>query len=272
MSPPPAAEQPGARYGLHGRVAMVTGGGSGIGEACVHRLAASGAVVAVADVRQERAERVAAAVRDAGGDAFAVALDVRNEQAVDETVAALAERPGGLRIAVNNAGTSAPPGAVADCDTGIWHRVMAVNVDGVFFCLRAQLRAMRGAGTVGAIVNMASILGRSARAGSGPYVTSKHAVVGLTRAAALDHAADGIRVNAVGPGHTRTPLFDSIIDEAARGVIEQRYPMGRLGTPDEIAEMVLWLVSDASSFVTGAYHAVDGGYSAGEPAQEGRRP
>lgn len=252
-----------AAYDLRDRTAMVTGGGSGIGEACVRRLADCGAVVAVADVRPDDAERVAAEVRDAGGQAFALEVDVQDEVSVDRAVAALAERPGGLRIAVNNAGTSAPPGPIADCDTPTWRQVMAVNLDGVFFCLRAQVRAMRRTGTAGAIVNMASILGRSARAGSGPYVSSKHAVVGLTRAAALDHAGDRIRVNAVGPGHTRTPLFDSIIDEAAREIIEQRYPMGRLGSPGEIAEMVLWLVSDASSFVTGAYYTVDGGYSAG---------
>lgn len=248
-------------YDLSGRVAMVTGGGSGIGEECVRLLARCGARVAVTDVRPAEAERVAASVRVAGGEAFALGLDVQDERAVDATVADIVAREGGLHIAVNNAGTSAPARPLADTDTETWRRVLSVNLDGVFFCMRAQMRAMRPEGR-GAIVNLSSILGQVARAGSGPYVSSKHAVVGLTRAAALDHAADGIRVNAVGPGHTRTPLFDSIVGETARAELEPQYPIGRLGMPHEIAEMVVWLVSDASSFVTGAFYPVDGGYLA----------
>jgi NAD(P)-dependent dehydrogenase (short-subunit alcohol dehydrogenase family) len=242
---------------------MVTGGGSGIGEQCVRALAAFGAVVAVVDVSSAAAERVVSQVVDGGGEAFAVTLDVQDEGAVEQVVADLAARPGGLRIAVNNAGLSGPRAPLADCSTSVWRQVMGVNVDGVFFCLRAELRAMRAAGNGGAIVNVSSILGRSARAGSGVYVSSKHAVVGLTRAAAVDHASDAIRVNAVGPGHTRTPLFDSVIDDAARTALEGRYPMGRLGAPSEIAELILWLSSDAASFVTGGFYVIDGGYSAG---------
>ncbi|GAC1325190.1 MAG: SDR family NAD(P)-dependent oxidoreductase [Mycobacteriales bacterium] len=248
-------------YDLHGRVALVTGGGSGIGEATCLQLAGCGATVAVVDLSRAQAERVAEAIGSQGGTAFALEADVADESAVDAMVAAVVERGGGLHIAVNNAGISAPGGPIADCETATWRRIQSVNVDGVFFCVRAEVRAMRS-GSGGSIVNLASILGQVARAGSGPYVTSKHAVVGLTSAAALDHAVDGIRVNSVGPGHTSTPLLESVVDEATRAELASAYPSGRFATPQEIAEMIVWLASDASSFVTGAYYPVDGGYLA----------
>lgn len=249
-----------ATYALEGKVALVTGGGSGIGEACVAELARCGATVAVLDRAGDQAERVATAAADAGGSAFALTLDVQEEAAVDRAVAQVVKHAGGLHIAVNNAGISAPAGPIADCTTETWRRVHAVNLDGLFFCLRAELRAMRAGG--GSIVNLASILAQAARPGSGPYVSSKHAVLGLTRAAALDHAADGIRVNAVGPGHTRTPLFETVIDPTVRGVLEAGYPGRRLAAPPEIAEMIVWLASDASSFANGGFYPVDGGYLA----------
>lgn len=252
---------PPATYALEGKVALVTGGGSGIGEAVVAALCRSGATVAVLDRDGAQAERVAGAATDTGGSAFALALDVQDEAAVDAAVAQVVERAGGLHIAVNNAGISAPAGPVADCTTETWRSVHGVNLDGLFFCLRAELRVMR-AGGGGSVVNLSSILAQVARPGSGPYVSSKHAVLGLTRAAALDHAADGIRVNAVGPGHTRTPLFESVIDAPVRTALESSYPGGRLALPPEIAEMIVWLASDASSFANGAFYPVDGGYLA----------
>lgn len=256
-----AGELDADRHRLDRRLALVTGAGSGIGEQTARLLARRGARVVVADVRRESAEHVAAQISDAGGDAAAVEVDVADESAVDEAVQRIVDHEGRLDIAVNNAGISTPPMPIADLDTAGWRRVQSVNVDGVFYCLRAELRAMRRQGR-GAVVNVSSILGQAARPGSGCYVTSKHAVVGLTRAAALDHAGDGIRVNAVGPGHTRTPLFDTVVSPADQDVLQAGYPIGRLAQPQEIAELIVWLVSDAASFVTGSYYPVDGGYLA----------
>ena len=248
-------------YGLAGQTALVTGGGSGIGEAIARLLASSGAAVAVLDLSAVEADRVAEAIRKEGGRAATFECDVSDETRVDGVVEEAERLWGRLDIAVNNAGTSAPATPIADCATDAWRRVQSVNVDGLFYCLRAELRAMRRGGG-GSIVNIASILGQVARAGSAPYVASKHAVVGLTRAAALDHARDGIRVNAVGPGHTRTPLLERVIDGHTRSAIEADYPSGRFATAAEIAGMVVWLASDAASFATGGFYAVDGGYLA----------
>ncbi len=248
-------------YGLAGRAALVTGGASGIGEAIVRLLAASGAAVAVVDVAGEQAERVAADLVAGGGRAIGIECDVRDEGAVERAVAQAESLSGRLDAAVNCAGTSAPATPIADCSTDAWRRVQELNVDGLFYCLRAELRALRSGGG-GAIVNIASILGRVARAGSGPYVTSKHAVVGLTQAAALDHAGDGIRVNAVGPGHTNTPLLIRSVDKETRAAIERDYPVRRFAEPAEIAGLAVWLLSDAASFATGGYYPVDGGYLA----------
>lgn len=233
---------------LSGRVALVTGGASGIGAATVALLRARGATVVAADLRP-------------GPDV--VALDVTDEAAVDALVDRVVADHGALHLAANVAGTSGTYAPVVDSSTDDWRRTLAVNLDGVYFCLRAELRALRAAGG-GSIVNVASSAGRMGVPGLAAYSASKHAVLGLTKSAALEEAAHGIRVNAVLPGTVRTPMLRGFVggDEAALEQLGRRAPMGRLGEPEEIAEAIAWLLSDAAGFVTGNALAPDGGVAA----------
>src|SRR3954447_16355558 len=247
-------------YDLDGRVAFVTGAGRGIGAACARLLAASGARVAVTDVDGATAETVAGEIASSGGEAVAYTLDVTDPDRVDAVVDEVAERWGGLHIGVNNAGTTGQAAAVADCSTEDWRRVLALNLDAVFFCTRAEARHMR-AGGGGSIVNLASILSNAAFPAYAPYAASKHGVVGLTRAAALDHAADGIRINAVGPGFIDTPLND-VHDAETKQAITAAIPLGRWGAADEVAQLVAWLASDAASYATGSHFPTAGAYLA----------
>lgn len=247
---------------LAGRVALVTGAGSGIGAACARSLADLGALVVVADISAASAEEVASAIEARGGRASARAVDVTDARGVDELVESVVRDAGALDVAVNNAGVTVPILPVADVADDDWRRVTSINLDGVFFCLRAEARAMRALGGGGSIINMSSVMGRISRFGSAAYSATKHAVIGLTKGAALDHAQDGIRVNAVGPGFIRTPLIEARYIDEDEQALGSRWPMRRMGTPDEVGQMVAWLAGDASSFVTGAYFPVDGGYLA----------
>lgn len=191
----------------------------------------------------------------------AVEVDVTDSASVNAMVSAAVAISGRLDIAINNAGVGVPvKKPVGEMDVADWHRVMSVNADGTFYCLNAELAVMGPAGS-GAIVNVASVMGAVGTAGGAAYVASKHAVVGLTKAAAVDHAAQGIRVNAVGPGFVDTPLL-SHQDASLRAKVERAHPVGRLATADEIAAVIEFLVSDTASFVTGAYYLADGGYTA----------
>lgn len=233
---------------LVGRVALVTGGASGIGAATVELLRARGATVVATDL--------------AAADGVE-ALDVTQEAAVDALVVSIVERHGRLDFAANVAGTPGVYAEVADSVTTDWRATMAVNIDGVFFCLRAELRVMRAV-ACGSIVNVASAAGRMGVPGLAAYAASKHGVIGLTKSAALEVARSGIRVNAVCPGSIRTPMLRGFVggDEALLEKVGSRAPMGRLGEPGEIAEAIVWLLSDASGFVTGNALSPDGGVAA----------
>lgn len=249
-------------FDFSGRVAIVTGAGSGIGKAIAVELAASGAGVVVGDLKQEVADKVAAEIEQAGGKAVGVSGDVADPANAEALVKAAGSLPGTLAMAVNNAGIGGPHADAGDYPVDDWNRVIGINLNGVLYGMRAQLAAMAGAGTRGSIVNMASILGSVGFAGSSAYVAAKHGVVGMTKSAAWEYGPRGIRVNAVGPGFILTPLVESSMDDAALQGLAGRHAFGRLGTPEEVSALTLFLLSDRASFITGSYHLVDGGYTA----------
>jgi NAD(P)-dependent dehydrogenase (short-subunit alcohol dehydrogenase family) len=247
---------------MTGKVALVTGGSSGIGRATCVRFAQEGAAVVVAARRAAEGEQTAQLVREAGGEALFVPADIARPTDVQALVTACLARYGRLDYACNNAGTEGPVGPLAECSEAQWDRIMGINLKGTWLCMKAELPPMRARGG-GAIVNVASVAGLIGFPGLGPYVATKHGIIGLTKTAAMEHAQDRVRVNVVCPGLIDTAMADRFTGGPQTGVeqfIMALKPMRRRGTPAEVAEAIVWLCSDAASYVTGHSMVVDGGF------------
>jgi NAD(P)-dependent dehydrogenase (short-subunit alcohol dehydrogenase family) len=250
---------------FEGKVALVTGAGSGIGKACAVAFAREGAKVVVSDVLSKGGEETARGIRETGGEARFVRCDVSRSTEVEALVEAAVRAFGHLECACNNAGIGGTQTPTAEYPEEIWSRVLAVNLTGVWLCMKYEIPRMLSGGRGGAIVNMSSILGTVGFENASAYVAAKHGIIGLTRTAALEYAAQGIRVNAVCPGFIKTPILEQagMVEGSDRfKAVSALHPVGRMGTPEEVAESVLWLCSDGASFVTGHALLVDGGYIA----------
>ena len=245
---------------LEDKIAIITGAGSGIGKATAELFAREGAKVVVSDISEKNGKAAVDEIVKNGGQASYIKADSSkpgdNEALVKQTI----QKYGGLDIAVNNAGIGGELANTGEYPIDGWHKVIDINLSGVFYGLRYQIPAMLNKG--GSIVNIASILGAAGTKSSPAYVAAKHGVVGLTKAAALEYADKGIRINSVGPGYIKTPLVTNTLDKAAMDGLVGLHPIGRLGESEEIAELILWLASPKASFVTGAYYPADGGYLA----------
>ena len=246
---------------LENKVALITGAGSGIGKAMALLYAAEGAKIVVTDLNEEGGRQTVTEIQAKGGEALFFKADTSNPEDSKHTVDQAVKHYGGLHIAVNNAGIGGPLGLTGEYPIDGWDKTLAINLSGVFYGLRYQIPALLASGG-GSIVNVASILGQAGTKNSPAYVASKHGVIGLTKAAALEYADQNIRINAIGPGYVLTPLVKNALDDDTLKALVGLHPMGRLGEEQEIAELALWLNSEKASFVTGAYYNVDGGYLA----------
>jgi NAD(P)-dependent dehydrogenase (short-subunit alcohol dehydrogenase family) len=249
---------------LQGKVALVTGGTSGIGRDTAVLFAKAGANVVVAGRREVEGNETIELVHAGGGEGLFVTTDVSKASEVDLLIQKTVERFGRLDIAFNNAGIEGAWVPIVRQSEGDWDRIIAINLKGVWLCLKYEIQQMLKQGGGGAIVNMGSVTGLIGSVGAGAYSASKHGVIGLTKSAALENAKSGIRINAVCPGFTETPMTDRIfrVPQIHKHVLSC-HPIGRLGRPTEIAEAVVWMCSDRASFMTGQSLVLDGGYLAG---------
>lgn len=243
---------------LNDKVAIVTGGVSGIGKAIVELFVKEGAKVVIADLNEKLGEEL---INNLGeGNVIFIKADASSAEDNKKIVEAAIENFGALHIAVNNAGIGGESNAVADLSIDGWKKVIDINLNGVFYGMHYQIPEIEKVG--GSIINMASILGAVGFAKSSAYVAAKHGVVGLTQAAGWEYATKGVRINAIGPGFIATPLVEANLDADSLKYLETQHAFQRLGKPEEVAELALWLASDKASFVTASYYPVDGGYLA----------
>lgn len=242
------------------KVVIVTGAASGIGEAAAVLFGREGAKIVVSDINEETGKEVVTRIKKAGGTASFFKADVASAAENKALVDFAVKTYGKLDVAVNNAGIGGEANKVVDMSLEGWHRVIDINLHSIFYGMKYQIEAMLRNGQ-GSIINVASILGSVGFEGSAGYVAAKHAAVGMTRTAALEYSSQKIRINAVGPAFIDTPLLDQIDDEIKKQLISM-HPIGRLDRSQEVAELILWLGSDKSSFATGAYYPIDGGYLA----------
>jgi len=248
---------------LSGKTVVITGGASGIGEATALLYAKYECQVVISDVNEEKGNALAERIKQSGGKAIFVQADVSQPASCENLVNRTVEAFGKLDIAFNNAGIGGESNPVADMSVEGWNKVIAVNLNSVFYCMKYEILQMQKQGK-GSIVNNSSILGQVGFANAAGYVAAKHGVVGLTKNAALEYSSKNIRINAIGPAFINTPLLTEagMDDNVKQSFLVPLHPIGRLGEPNEVAELVVWLSSDKASFVTGSYYAVDGGYLA----------
>jgi len=245
---------------LKEKVALVTGAATGIGRATAIALAAEGANVMVTDINEQEGHQTLNLIKEEGGQGQFFQLDVSNPEQVNNVITEIFNKEGSLDLAVNNAGIGGVFGAIHEVTLENWHKMMAVNLTGVFLCLQAEVQCMLQKGG-GKIVNVSSLAGLNGMPGGSAYSAAKHGVIGLTKSAAIEYGAKNIRVNAVCPGFIQTPIIDDVPQKVLDYSTKIRVPMKRIGQPQEVANSIVWLLSDDSSYINGHHLCIDGGFS-----------